>query len=164
MKKNYLKNITIGLGLAAFLIGVSISFSSYGSANAATAAVTAPCYTPNYSMTCPAQTTATVTITGSSSQTVALTPTANGGFKISLFGQEITIPVGSGKTTTTVTDSNGSTYTVTITIGSSYQIVCKTATSGGQACATIDCKGNNLQTYTCADPGTSTSSSVTTIF
>jgi hypothetical protein len=164
MKKNYLKHITIGLGLAAFFIGVSISFSSYGSANAPTAEVTAPCYTPDYSSTCPAQTTASVVIEGSTTQTVALTPTANGGFKITLFGQEINIPVGSGKTTTTVTSTNGTKYTVTINIGSSYSINCNTATSGGQACATIDCKGNKLQTYECANPGTSSTSSVTTVF
>jgi hypothetical protein len=162
MKTNYLKKITIGLGFAAFLIGVSISFSSYGSTNAATAAVTANCYAPSYGQNCPTQTTATVTIEGSSTQTVSLTPAANGGFKITILGQEINIPVGGGNTTTTVVSTNGTKYTVTITIGGSYSINCNVSTTGGQACATVDCKGNKLQTYECATPGTG--SSITTVF
>ena len=159
MKNKHLKRITIGLGLLAFLIGLNISFSSYSTA---TAASTDPenCYDSQNLFDCPAQTSATVSIEGSSTQTVALVPGSNNTWTIKILGQEISIPIGSGTTKTSVTSTNGVKYTVTIVVKDSYEIKCNSRTSpGGQPCTVVNCLGSNVQTYLCNNPGGTSSTS-----
>jgi hypothetical protein len=157
MKRNYLKPLTVALGVGMFVSGLSISLSSMGSANNAIDGKTF-CYDSLEDKDCPVQTTATVTVTGSSSQTVGIQLAPGGAFTIQFnaFGVEAsaTVPRKGGKTVQTFTGTNGSTYTVTINMDFDYKIQCFERTSPqGQPCGVFDCGGHQIQIYTCDHPG-----------
>jgi hypothetical protein len=154
MKRKHLNKLTIALGTAMFLTGLSFSLSSF---TAATSLETPQfCYDTVNQDSCPPQTTAKVTISGSSTETVAILPASSGGYTLTVSGQSITVPKSTSPTTVTITSTSGTVVTATVSIVDTYKVLCIERTSpGGGGCSAIDCMGHVLQTYTCPyGPGT----------
>lgn len=122
MSRKYLKLTTIALGIVMFICGLSISFSPVTAAS--TSGNPEYCYDEFYGISCPPQTTATVTVSDSSTYTVNISTSPNGQWTLNVpVVGSLSIPAIGGKTTSTVTGTNGTVYTLVINIDNSYRVL-----------------------------------------